>query len=229
MLGEPGQARTEAGERVGDLLAGPPGIGARLQVVTVAEEPAARAVEVVGHPRERGGVNVESVRHAPRLGKRSNLDNTEDPDVAPAEDWTRLRARLAAALTALGEHDVVVAGEPAPEPRPPRGLLRRRARPEPHRYVQFLGLGDGTIRAECVGATLFGGDLEIAPEVHERLRALGWAAPGDLPVDDVFGWGYPNYRAEGTTVEADRLADLGTEALTLLGLSPDAVDLQRPG
>lgn len=149
-----------------------------------------------------------------------------DPYDAPAADWSALRDRLAADLAALADGEFVIAGEPAPEPPPRRGLLRRRAPVAPHRYVQFLRVGEG-IRAECVGARLFGGDLDISPEVHERLRASGWLAPADDVDDATFGRGYPNYRVLGHLDEAPRLAGLGVDALALLGLRPGEVSVDH--
>ncbi|MGH8868439.1 MAG: TY-Chap domain-containing protein [Actinomycetes bacterium] len=139
------------------------------------------------------------------------------------QTWEHWRERLAHELATLDDGEFVVLGEPTPEPAPRRGLLRRRPDPPPTRFVQFLHAGDGVI-AECVGATSFGGYVDIAPADHERLRALGWKAPGDT--SDV-EWGAPNYRLYAAPDDGERLAQLATDSLQVLGLAPDTVALTR--
>ncbi len=133
-----------------------------------------------------------------------------------ADDWDELRIRIRDALGALADREFVTVGEPAAAPGPPRGLLRRRARPAPTRYVQFLRVGEA-LEAECAGSTSFGGDLPLSAEVEDRLRALGWLAPGDTTETD---WGYPNYHLHATVSESERLAALSVESLAVLGLEP---------
>ena len=105
--------------------------------------------------------------------------------------WHDVVRRLETELLTLGDEEFVVLGEPEPATAPARGLLRRRPRPAPTRYVQVRRSG-GHWYAECVGATSFGGDWEVDPATDVRLRALGWLVPGD---DDPSGVqpSYPNY------------------------------------
>lgn len=141
--------------------------------------------------------------------------------------WELLERRLAEELAALGEHEFLVVGEPPP-PQPPRpGPLRRRPAPPPHRYVQVLHAKQ-TLWAECVGATVFGGDYPLTDEQHAAIRALGWHAPGD-PHDDEPPPAYPNY---WRTVADDRVAEVGrlvAGALRVLGLEPDGLTWERDG
>lgn len=136
--------------------------------------------------------------------------------------WDDVRDELEARLRGLADGDVLVLGEPQQQG-PPRGLLRR-AKPLPGRYVQALRTGD-QLSGECVGARLFGGDADISPEDHERLREDGWLAPGDLVDTEP---GYPNYRCDLPLAEAGLLADRQVDALALLGLEPADVVFELP-
>jgi hypothetical protein len=137
--------------------------------------------------------------------------------------WDAWRTRLAHELSTLEDREYVILGEPRPEPEPRRGLFRRRPDPPPHRFVQFLRIDD-QVTAECVGATSFGGYLDIPPHRHERLRELGWNAPGDT---SEVAWGAPNYRRYATTDEAESLASLAVDSLQVLELVPRQVVLLR--
>jgi hypothetical protein len=131
-----------------------------------------------------------------------------------------LGRELTARLEALPEGAFLTLGEPAEVPEK-HGLLRRRTRPAPGRYVQFRR-DPGWLYGECVGSTLFGGDLEIGEADHQRLRALGWLAPGD---PDPAGT-RPSYPHYWCTLEGDRAADLaamGVGALGVLGADPGAL------
>lgn len=137
--------------------------------------------------------------------------------------WQQWRERIAGELAALADREFLVVGEPAAEPEPRRGLFRRRSDPAPTRFVQFLRIGD-EVTAECVGATSFGGYVDIAPDDDERLRALGWQAPGGSREPD---WGAPNYRIHSRPSDSDRLTGLAVESLEVLGVAPDIVELTR--
>ncbi len=152
--------------------------------------------------------------------------------------WERVETRLARTLTDLGVNEFVIVGEPQP-PAPPRtGLLRRRPAPPPCRYVQFRRDDETSLYGECVGATRFGGDWEVPDEIHDRLRALGWLAPGD-PDPTGTRPPYPNYwqcviadpaRPSGHrpgTDPAAELARLGAGALRLLGVEPESLTWRR--
>lgn len=148
------------------------------------------------------------------------MDGTDDQ----ADGWGGIEAELATVLADLAEREFLVVGEPAPEPHA-RGPFRRTPPPRPNRYVQFQRDRDW-LYAECVGATLFGGDWEVAPEVHEQIRGLGWLAPGD---PDPAGTqpSYPNYWCTLSQQESRRAAVMGVGALRLLGLDPAGVEWQR--
>ena len=125
-----------------------------------------------------------------------------------------LHGELVRRLGELEEGSFLILGEPVPEPER-SGLFGRRSKPVPTRYVQFLR-DPRHLYGECVGSTLIGGDWEVGEAGHDRLRALGWLAPGD---PDPAGTqpSYPNY---WVTVDLDRSSDLATMgigALSLLG------------
>ncbi|NYD40534.1 TY-Chap domain-containing protein [Nocardioides panaciterrulae] len=150
----------------------------------------------------------------------------------------QVEKHLARTLADLGVNEFVIVGEPQP-PAPPRtGLLRRRPAPPPSRYVQFRRDDETAWYGECVGATRFGGDWEVPEEVHDRLRSLGWLAPGD-PDPTGTQPSYPHYwqcvttdpdRPSGHepgTDPATELARLGAAALDLLGVDPWSLTWRR--
>ncbi len=143
-------------------------------------------------------------------------------DAAPG--WDTVEEDLAAVLHDLSEREFVVLGEPAPTPHA-RGPFRRTPPPRPNRYVQFQRDRDW-LYAECVGATLFGGDWEVPVGVHEQLRTLGWLAPGD---PDPAGTrpSYPNYWCTLPREDHRRAAAMGVGALRLLGAQAGALQRQR--
>ncbi|ABL83659.1 TY-Chap domain-containing protein [Nocardioides sp. JS614] len=142
-----------------------------------------------------------------------------------ATTWADVTARLDQELAGLGDGEFLVVGEPAAEPGPPRGLLRRRAPAPPRRYVQVRVAGAWGY-AECVGATRFGGEWPATPAQHDALRALGWLAPGDA---DPTGTApaYPNYWRTVPVAELPALASLGARSLEVLGTDPAAVRVDR--
>lgn len=79
----------------------------------------------------------------------------------PEAKADELRATLAAHLRALSDGEFVVLGEPM-RYAAPSGRFRRKPRPLPGRYVQYLRMGDD-VAGECVGAMAFGGTWEISP------------------------------------------------------------------
>ena len=125
--------------------------------------------------------------------------------------WDGVRSHLARTIRSLQHKGFVVVGEPPGTPRRV-GLLRRTEHP-PTRYVQLLRVDD-ELHAECVGTTAVGGPLEVSLEVAARLLSWGWMPPGDAR-------GVSNYAVTAQVTDAERLADLGTRTLELLGLRPD--------
>lgn len=139
--------------------------------------------------------------------------------------WDDVRRRIEDELLTLADGEFLVVGEPE-APRPPaRGVLRRRPAPAPVRYAQLRRDGDHWY-AECVGATAFGGDWEVDEVTHQRLRDLGWLAPGD---DDPSGMqpSYPHYWRLLPRAEARRAATLCADALALLGADPSTLECSR--
>ncbi|HEU4338167.1 MAG TPA: hypothetical protein VFR45_12695 [Nocardioides sp.] len=139
--------------------------------------------------------------------------------------WDDVRRRVEDELSTLADGEFLVVGEPEP-PRPPaRGVLRRRPAPTPTRYAQLRRDGDHWY-AECVGATAFGGDWEVDEVTHQRLRNLGWLAPGD---DDPSGVqpSYPHYWRLLPHAESPRAATLCADALALLGTDPSTLEWRR--
>jgi type III secretion system-like peptide-binding chaperone len=139
--------------------------------------------------------------------------------------WDALRERLAAELESLSEGEFVVVAEPEAAPGSSRGLFRRKPQTGPVRYVQFRDDGEW-MYAECIGATLFGGDWEVSDDQHARLREAGWLAPGD---DDPSGTqpAYPNYWALVPRADTGRLAGMGVGALAELGAAPTSLEWRR--
>ncbi|HEX5917975.1 MAG TPA: hypothetical protein VFY76_08980 [Nocardioides sp.] len=132
--------------------------------------------------------------------------------------WDDVRRRLEHEVAGLERDGFVVVGEPAAPAGPPRGLLRRRHQP-PSRYVQVRADGDGMLYAECVGATLFGGDWEVTPAQDDLLRSRGWYVPGqDNPwqVEQA----YPNYFRYADVAATADLARACVDALAVLGVDP---------
>ena len=142
-----------------------------------------------------------------------------------SQTWDDVRRRLERELSELFEDEFVVVGEPAAAPAPARGLLRRRPRPAPTRYAQVRRDGEHLF-AECIGATSFGGDWEVAPADHTRLREGGWLVPGD---DDPSGVqpSYPNYWRVLPRGNVAQVARMCTDALMILGTDPGSVEWQR--
>ena len=139
--------------------------------------------------------------------------------------WDAVRRRLEQELADLTDAAFVVVGEPVAPAGPPRGLLRRRPRPAPTRYVQVRRDGDHWY-AECVGATSFGGDWEIDPPTHDRLRGLGWLAPGDPDPAGVQP-SYPHYWRVLPRSEAAEVARSCADALAVLGAEAGSLEWRR--
>lgn len=134
-------------------------------------------------------------------------------------DLDDVHRELAARLRALAPGEFLTVGEPVGAP--VRRLLRR-SRPPASRYVQFLR-DPHHLYGECVGATAFGGDWEIDEAEHQRIRALGWLAPGD---PDPAGTrpAYPHYWVTLDADRADELAAMGVGALEVLGVDPATLE-----
>lgn len=138
-----------------------------------------------------------------------------------ASTWDDVRSTVERALRDLPERGFVTLREPGAPAERRRGLLGAlgaRTTP-PSRFVQALRIDD-TLMGECVGAESFGGLYPIDAETDARLRALGWAAPGDE------GWvpdGIMMYQhSEPATTPAGPadLAGLMVTTLATLGLTP---------
>ncbi|MCD4534075.1 hypothetical protein LRP67_08290 [Nocardioides sp. cx-169] len=139
--------------------------------------------------------------------------------------WAAPQATLAELLTTMTGDEYVVLGEPAPPAGEPQGLLRRRAAPPPHRFVQFLR-DDEELYGECVGATLFGGEWELGEADHQRVRALGWLAPGD-PDPSGTQPAVAHYWCTVPRGDAAELAARGIGALQVMGVDPAALDWEH--
>ena len=136
--------------------------------------------------------------------------------------FDELRRELVLRLASLEEGSFLILGEPVPAPQPRAGLLGRRPKPPPTRYVQFLR-DPRHLYGECVGSTLIGGDWEVGEAGHERLRSLGWLAPGD-PDPTGTQPAYPNYWVTVADGQAADLAAMATGALSLLGADPAVLE-----
>jgi hypothetical protein len=141
--------------------------------------------------------------------------------------WDDLSARLAAVLVDLAEDEFVVVSEPAPPAEPRSGLLRRRPKPAPTRYVQFRR-DDSWLYGECVGAALFGGDWHVPPADHARLRELGWLVPGEDDPSAVQP-SYPNYWRVLARERAADAAAMAAASLEILGVEPSVLEWRRDG
>ena len=139
--------------------------------------------------------------------------------------WERVAERLVAALESLADGEFLVLAEPDAPGGPRRGLLRRRVRPGPIRYVQYLRIGSW-LKGECVGAASFGGDWDVTASQDGQIRGLGWRAPGDVDETED-GTSYPNYRRTLPREEFRRAATMGVAALHVLGADPEGLSQQR--
>ncbi len=132
------------------------------------------------------------------------------------------RRELADRLAALPEGGFLVLGESAAEPGVRRGLMRRRARPAPTRFVQFLR-HPGWVYGECTGARSFGGAWEIGEVDHQRIRALGWLAPGD-PDPSGTQPSTPHYWCCLEPSRVVEIAAMAVDALRVLGADPATLE-----
>lgn len=139
--------------------------------------------------------------------------------------WPTVEDRLRLALAGLADGGILIVGEPAAPPGPRRGLLHRRAKPPPSRYVQYLRT-DRLLACECVGAAAFGGDLPLTAEQDAAIRRTGWRLPTDGS-DAEPAPAYPNYHRTVPLGEPGEAARLGVGALRALGLRPDELDWDR--
>lgn len=97
---------------------------------------------------------------------------------ARARAWNVLEARLARTLEALTEDEFLILAH--------RGTQH---------FVQFAAQGDAELRAEAVSGFYTDDAQDVLDARHERLVALGWLAPTNLP-DHLAGHepeGSPNY------------------------------------
>jgi hypothetical protein len=140
--------------------------------------------------------------------------------------WDAVYERLSVTLADLSDGGILIVGEPAVPPGPRQGLLRRRRKPPPVRYVQYVRT-ELVIGCECVGAAGFGGDLALTMEQDQAIRAAGWRLPGDGS-DAEPAPSYPNYHRTVKLGEAGEAARLGVDALRVLGLGPRELVWQRP-
>lgn len=140
--------------------------------------------------------------------------------------WVPVEERLIATLEDLADGGILIVGEPAAPPEPRQGLLRRRPKPPPVRYVQYLRT-DMYLACECVGATSFGGDLPLTAEQDEAIRGVGWRLPTDAS-DAEPAPAYPNYHRTVSADETREAVRLGVGALAALRLRPDELDWERP-
>jgi hypothetical protein len=134
-------------------------------------------------------------------------------------EFDDLRRELAGRLAALSQGDALILGEPV-EVSKRRGFRKQQV--PPSRFVQFLRDPEH-LYGECVGSTVFGGDWETSEADHQRIRALGWLAPGD-PDPSGTRPGYPNYWCCLPESQADELATMAIGALDVLGAEPAALE-----
>ena len=139
--------------------------------------------------------------------------------------WIAAEERLIATLVDLVDGGILIVGDPAAPPEPRQGLLRRRPKPQPGRYVQYLRTGM-FLACECVGATSFGGDLPLTAEQEEAMRGIGWRLPADSS-DAEPAPAYPNYHRTVSGDETREAARLGVGALAALGLRPDELNWEH--
>jgi hypothetical protein len=121
-------------------------------------------------------------------------------DGATEQAWAAFRRRLADHVAAMTDDDILIVeterATAAPVPDDLGGA-------EP--YVQFLGYGDGWVRAEVSSNAWLRPDRLLDPAQIDALLALGWSAPDDEDDD--------NFADDALTCEADRLAVMAVAAL----------------
>ena len=142
-----------------------------------------------------------------------------------AAGWDAVRRRLEREVDDLAEDEFLVVGEPAAPAGPPRGLLRRRPKPPATRYVQVRRDGDH-LYAECIGAESYGGDWDVEPNTHQRIRGLGWLVPGEEDASGVQP-SYRNYWRVLPRTDAALLTRACADALALLGADPASLEWTR--
>lgn len=133
------------------------------------------------------------------------------------EGWIRTRDQLVERLRSLADGEALILGEPVqPAPDGPRkGILRRRPRPEPVRFVQFIRIRDD-LCCDCVGPHY----RETSTEEDAALRAEGWHHPDET---DVHSGNY-EYWVPFTDDGIATAADLGIRALQTLSTPVDALE-----
>ena len=137
-------------------------------------------------------------------------------DAAAEHGWAAFRRRLADHLSAMTDDDILVVETERGVAGPGSADL---GGAEP--YVQFLGYGDGWVRAEVSSnAWLRPGRLLDDASVAVLL-ALGWTAPGDEDDD--------NFSVDASTGDADRLAVMAVAALRDVFGVPHPAFLQADG
>jgi hypothetical protein len=137
-------------------------------------------------------------------------------DGASEQAWAAFRRRLADHVAAMGDDDILIVEIEGAAPAPGADDL---GGAEP--YVQFLGYGDGWVRAEVSSNAWLRADRLLDPVSIDAILALGWSAPGDEDDD--------NFTEDALTCEADRLAVMAVGALRDVFGVPHPAFLQADG
>lgn len=125
-------------------------------------------------------------------------------DAGVEEAWTAFRARLADAVAGLADDKVIgfqlgclAEGEPSNGAAP---------------YVQFLGWGEGVVRAEAVSNTYLDPAYALELEGYDAMIGLGWCPPTYFE-DQEPDAGSANFWLDVETRDADRVAWMAVAAI----------------
>lgn len=137
-------------------------------------------------------------------------------DAAAEQGWAAFRRRLADHVAAMADDDILIVEAESVAADPDIDDL---GGTEP--YVQFLGYGNGLVRAEVSSNAWLRPGRQLDAASVDALLASGWTAP-----DDEDGG---NFTADAHTGDADRLAEMAVGALRDVFGVPHPTFLQADG
>lgn len=142
---------------------------------------------------------------------------TEDLEAGSELAWREFRQRLADRLAEAGEDDILLVGvETATADDELHGAAP---------YVQFVGWGEGMLRAEVASNVHLDERFELTGDDERVLADMGWSEPDD---DDAVA-GESNFHLDAPAREADRVAVLAVRALREVFGCPHPAFLEAEG
>lgn len=127
-----------------------------------------------------------------------------DLDLALEKAWLAFGSRLRATLGGLRDSQVVMLELPSPHDEDALdGAVP---------YLQFTGYGGGVVRAEVSSNAFLDEHHRLDAHQEQRLTELGWSPPSYGP-DDEPDAGSPNFFADSTTEDVDRLVPMSVNTI----------------